>query len=128
MDNAQIIRAHIQGALADCIDPLIRIISDPSASAKDRIHAFEALADRGGLPAVKAVISQTISGGQELDSMRARREQLVTERTQVEKELEAVRKILPRPKDQQETEYSVQGKAEVPKEAAEKAQEGIANG
>lgn len=97
MDDAYVLRKAIQGALEACITPLTTIVHDPKAAAKDRIHAFEALADRGGLPAVKATIAQTIASTGELDSMKERRERVLTERDQLKVEIAEIRKVLPQP-------------------------------
>lgn len=84
------IRSQIQAELAQAIPHLGAIVRDPKNRPLARVKAFEALADRGGLPPFKAQITQTVSQA-DLSTLREQRRRLEDRKAQVAAELESVR-------------------------------------
>lgn len=63
------LREQIRDGLPAGIEAMMKVLSDPESTSRAKIDAFKALADRGGIPEVKATISQQVSDPPDLDAL-----------------------------------------------------------
>lgn len=105
------IKDQIQEALPDLVESMIALVRDKATADSIRAKVFEALCNRGGLPAVTAGVHQrvttTVTGKELLEAKR----QLLSEQKQLDFEIRALtggeqeiekaktrqKKILPQP-------------------------------
>ena len=87
MDKTSRVRTRIQEVLPECVNALAEIVQNEGIGAKSRVQAFEALANRGGLPEIKAMVSQTMTQNVNIRELRETRDQLLTEQKQLAGEM-----------------------------------------
>jgi hypothetical protein len=111
--TADELRTKIQGRLDKNIDSIADLIDDRKIAPGNRIKAFTALASRGGLPELKAVVTQNLSPKQGLEDLEEQKKSLLEEQKNIAGELEKLKAggleeakfeqsaILPQPNDQE---------------------------
>lgn len=79
MDKTSSVRTRIQELLPECVDALAEVIKNEGIGAMSRVRAFEALANRGGLPEVKATVTQSMTQNVNIRELRETRDELLQE-------------------------------------------------
>lgn len=109
------LRGLIREGLPDGIRKLMEIIASDKTSAGNKIKAFATLADRGGIPEIKATITQQVTAKLTIDEMREQRDSLLQEQDSIGVELKKLKAggvedartrqeaVLPRPLEQEGT-------------------------
>lgn len=112
--NPDELRRLIREELPTGIQQMAAIIRDPNSSDRNRIEAFKTLADRGGVPEVKAAVTQNINAKLTVEELEEQRAGLLQEQKQLSCELKELKaggledakerqnKILPRPESKKE--------------------------
>jgi hypothetical protein len=85
------LRRKIREELPEGIGALANIITDPKTSARAKIDAFKALADRGGIPEIKATITQTIAGPPVMDDLEEQKNALLREQEAIQAEIKEIK-------------------------------------
>jgi phage shock protein A len=94
VDDTETLKAQIQVALKNAIPAIASIATDPKTTPGVRVRAFEALADRGGLPAIKATMVQVESYTTSVTELKAKRQELEGKQAEIGKEIADLRKYL----------------------------------
>ena len=85
------LRRLIREKLPVGIEAMAKILEDDNASKKHKIDAFNSLADRGGVPAVKAAVTQTINSKLTLEELEEQRIGLIEEQKAITTELKELK-------------------------------------
>lgn len=85
------IRDSIRAELSEDVQAIRGIIHNPRERAQARIKAFEALANRGGLPAVSASVSQQLHTTNSPTDLLKIRERLENEQEKIEQRINILR-------------------------------------
>ncbi len=113
MSQISEIKDRIREKLPRAVEKVLEILESPSTPATAKIKAFEALANRAGLPALTATMTQTVKTTIDPKELLEERQSLLAEQRQLEVERDSLRdelskkdlltegggigKVLPRP-------------------------------
>ncbi len=71
------LREQIRDGLPGGIESMMKILADPESTSRAKIDAFKALADRGGIPEVKATISQQMSDPPDIEALERQKKAVI---------------------------------------------------
>jgi len=94
VDKAHRLRSQIQRGLPEAIEAILAMVVDRETGARARLKAFEALADRGGLPAVKATLTQNINANVDPNALMERKVSLLEERKAIAQQMISVKGLI----------------------------------
>lgn len=109
------LRSRIREELPEGIQQMVGILRNPKSSDGNKIKAFSTLADRGGIPEIKATVTQNISAKVTVDDLQEQRQSLLGEQESIMSELKTLkaggleeaieqrRSVLPQPDEQEGT-------------------------
>jgi sugar-specific transcriptional regulator TrmB len=94
MTDISQIKDQIREKLPRAVEKVIQILENPSTPAAAKIKAFEALANRAGLPALTATMTQSVKTTIDPKELLEERRSLLQEQRMLETERDSLRQEL----------------------------------